>query len=77
VLVQQPRISGIYHLSGDPITKFDLLCLVAKHYGLDTRVMPDESVVIDRSLDSSRFRNSFAYRPPDWSEMIAELARLR
>src|SRR5688572_5512959 len=76
VLIQQPRRSGIYHLSGEPITKFDLLCLVAKHYGLDTRVVPDDSVVIDRSLDSARFRADFAYQPPAWSDMIAELARL-
>jgi len=74
VLDQKPRRSGIYHLSAEPITKFDLLCLVARHYGLDTRVVPDDSVVIDRSLDGTRFRADFAYRPPAWSEMIAELA---
>jgi dTDP-4-dehydrorhamnose reductase len=75
VLNEKPRRSGIYHLSAEPINKFDLLCLVATHYRLDTLVVPDDSVVIDRSLDSARFRADFAYRPPAWSEMIAELAQ--
>jgi dTDP-4-dehydrorhamnose reductase len=76
VLRQTPRKSGLYHVSGAAISKFDLLCIVARQFGLATQVVPDDSFVVDRSLDSSRFREAFSYRPPSWEEMIAELASL-
>jgi dTDP-4-dehydrorhamnose reductase len=37
-------------------------------------VIPDESVICDRSLESSRFRGAFGYVPPSWSTMLGELA---
>lgn len=76
VLERPPRISGLYHVSGEAIAKYDLLRMIARHFALATEVLPDDAVVIDRSLDSSRFRAAFGYRPPSWEEMIAELARL-
>jgi hypothetical protein len=30
-------------------------------------------VVINRSLDSSRFRKEFNYTPPPWSQLVASL----
>jgi dTDP-4-dehydrorhamnose reductase len=76
ILGQNPKISGLYHLSGDAINKFDLLRLIARHFRLATVVEPDDALVIDRSLDSARFRAAFAYQPPSWDEMVAELAQL-
>ena len=75
VLRQSPGKSGIYHVSGEAIAKFDLLRMIARQFGLATEVVPDDAVAIDRSLDSSRFREAFGYRAPSWEEMIAELAR--
>lgn len=77
VLTQNPLRSGIFHVSGEPISKFELLRMIAQEFGLSTEVVPDDSVVVDRSLDSSRFRAAFAYRPPAWREMLNELARAR
>jgi dTDP-4-dehydrorhamnose reductase len=76
VLRQTPRQSGVYHVSGAAIAKFDLLRIIARQFGLATQVVPDDSVVVDRSLDSSRFREAFSYSAPSWEEMIAELASL-
>lgn len=66
--------SGIYHVSAQPISKYELLRMIAREYRLDTKVEPDDRVKIDRSLDSTRFRKAFGYAPPSWDEMIAELA---
>ncbi len=76
ILGQNPTKSGLYHLSGEAINKYELLRLVARHFSLATSVEPDDALTIDRSLDSTRFRADFGYRPPSWDEMIAELARL-
>jgi dTDP-4-dehydrorhamnose reductase len=37
-------------------------------------IVPDDAVVCDRSLDSTRFRKAFGYSPPTWDFMLDELA---
>lgn len=66
-------IHGLYHLSVEPIAKYDLLKLIAKTYRKSIDIIPDEAVVIDRSLDSSRFRSDFEFSPPSWDKLIDEM----
>ena len=75
ILTQYPDASGIYHVSSDPISKFDLLSLIKDGLKLPVEIIPDRSFVCDRSLDSSRFRQEFNYNPPTWEEMIKELCK--
>jgi dTDP-4-dehydrorhamnose reductase len=67
-----PNISlhGLYHVSSAPISKFGLLKLVAAQYGKVIDVLPDDELVIDRSLDSSRFRQATGYQAPSWESMV-------
>ena len=73
LLVDYPQASGLYHCSSAPISKYDLLVNLNQALDLGTTIEPQDAFVCDRSLDSSRFRQEFNYRPPQWSEMIAEL----
>ena len=73
ILIQYPDASGIYHVSSDPISKFDLLSLIKRGLNLPVKIIPDKSFVCDRSLDSSKFRQEFSYNPPTWEEMVSEL----
>jgi dTDP-4-dehydrorhamnose reductase len=73
ILTQHPYASGIYHVSSDPISKFDLLSLIKEGLNLPVEIIPDKSFVCDRSLDYSKFRQEFGYNPPTWEEMIKEL----
>lgn len=73
ILTQHPYASGIYHVSSDPISKFDLLSLIKEGLNLPVKIIPDKSFVCNRSLDSSKFRQEFSYNPPTWEEMIKEL----
>jgi len=66
-------LHGVYHVGAEPIAKFDLLTLIGQIYGHRVPIEPDDSVVIDRSLDSSRFRSATGYRPPSWNQMITEM----
>lgn len=63
-------LSGLYHLSVNPISKLDLLNLVAKIYGKEIEIIPDDDLVIDRSLDSSLFRAATGYYPRSWPELV-------
>ena len=70
-------LRGVYHVSAAPIAKHDLLQLVATEYGRANEIVPDERVVIDRSLDSSRFRAATGYAPPPWPELVGAMRRVR
>jgi dTDP-4-dehydrorhamnose reductase len=74
VLERYPDLNGVYHVSSEPITKHDLLCLLREAFGITIEIEPYPNVQIDRSLDSSRFRATTGFVPPTWSEMIQEMA---
>lgn len=69
VLVNR-ELTGLYHVSAEPISKFDLLRLVGEVFSHDIAIEPDASLVIDRSLDSTRFRSATGYTPPSWPDLI-------
>ena len=73
-IIPNPELSGLYHVSSDPISKYDLLLLAREAYHKNITILPDQDFFCDRSLDSSRFRQAAGYQPPSWPEMIAEMA---
>jgi dTDP-4-dehydrorhamnose reductase len=75
ILVTAPGKVGVYHVSSEPISKYELLTLIKRKLGLALEIVPDEDVRIDRSLDSTRFRTEFGYLPPSWDAMTEELAQ--
>ncbi len=72
-ILPRPNLRGVYHVSTNPINKFDLLTLVAKVYRKSIAIVPDDKVLIDRSLDSSRFRQATSYHPPAWTELVRRM----
>lgn len=74
-VLPRPELRGVYHVSAEPIAKFDLLRLVADIYRKRIEIVPDDSLVIDRSLDSNRFRTATGYSPPTWQELIEIMAK--
>jgi dTDP-4-dehydrorhamnose reductase len=73
ILVKFPNASGVYQVSSDPISKYELLLLIREKFGRDIEVIPDDNFKCNRSLDSTRFRTEFAYVPPSWNDMVEEL----
>jgi dTDP-4-dehydrorhamnose reductase len=69
-VIPRQELRGVYHVSCDPINKYDLLQIVKSVYNLSTHIEPDSALNIDRSLNSSRFQECTGYRPPVWPQMI-------
>ena len=63
-------LCGLYHVSVDAISKYALLNLIKAVYGKEIDIVADESVVINRSLDSTRFREATGYSPKSWPDLI-------
>lgn len=76
-VLPQRDLHGLYHLSAAPIDKFALLKLVAEIYGKDIRIDEDPALVIDRSLDSTRFREATGFTPDDWPTLIRRMHDFR
>jgi len=75
VLAARTLLSGVYHVSSEPISKFELLTMIRDALSLPIQIEPYDEFQCDRSLDSSRFREALAYRPPEWKAMVEELAQ--
>jgi len=69
-IIPRDDLSGLYHVSAAPISKHDLLVLVAREYGKSIEIEPEGTLIIDRSLDSTRFREQTSYVPPSWPVLV-------
>jgi dTDP-4-dehydrorhamnose reductase len=74
-VIPRPEIKGVYHVSAEPINKYDLLALIASTYGFACEIVPDDEVVVDRSLDSAKFRRATGYVAPTWPQLIEAMRR--
>ena len=68
-------LSGLYHVSSDAVSKYDLLRMIAARYGVPTAIAPCPVFSADRSLDSSRFRQATGYITPPWEQLIDDMYR--
>ncbi|GAB7027059.1 dTDP-4-dehydrorhamnose reductase family protein [Geotalea toluenoxydans] len=74
-VIPNPQLNGLYQVSSEPVSKYELLQLVAKQYKKDVEIEPFHEFRCDRSLDSQRFRNATGYVPPSWTEMVSAMWR--
>ena len=75
LIEKYPGMSGLYHVSGEPIPKYDLLQLMNEVYCLGVMIERDDDFVYDRSLDSTRFRKTTGWRPKPWRVMIEQMSQ--
>jgi dTDP-4-dehydrorhamnose reductase len=74
-VLDNSALHGVWHVSSSPITKLNLLKIVRDVYEKDIEIVEDDALVIDRSLDSSRFREATGYEPPPWDDMIKTMRK--
>ncbi|MFD1793288.1 dTDP-4-dehydrorhamnose reductase family protein [Ochrobactrum teleogrylli] len=73
VVIETPTLCGLYHVSAKAISKYELLRLIAAEYKKEITIIPDDSVSIDRSLDSSKFSGATGYIAAEWPELIKRM----
>ncbi len=73
VILPRPDLSGLYHVASTPISKLELLQLVASAYGTSVEIEPDDRVAIDRSLNADRFREATGYVAPPWPVLVGQM----
>lgn len=74
ILSRKPDLRGLYHVASEPLSKYELLTMLRDELRIAADIVPDDTVVIDRSMNGKLFEKTTGYRIPAWSEMIAGLA---
>ncbi|MFQ5853309.1 MAG: dTDP-4-dehydrorhamnose reductase family protein [Candidatus Binatia bacterium] len=73
-LARRPEISGLLHVAGAKITKFELLCMLKEAFGRDDASIERYSGFrCDRSLVADRIK-ALGIRIPDMEIMVREMA---
>jgi len=70
-IIMRPELCGLYHVAAEPINKYELLSLIAETYNKKVNIIPDDKLVIDRSLKAERFKSATGYTAPTWPELVA------
>jgi dTDP-4-dehydrorhamnose reductase len=73
VVLPRPELRGVYHVASTAIDKDALLRMVAEVYGHRVAIAPDDTLVIDRSLNADRFHAATGYTAGRWPELIAAM----
>jgi len=68
-----PKLSGLYHVASDPITKYDLLCKINKIYCLNKTLLPNDKFICNRSMNYSKYKIATNFKPLPWEEMITRM----
>lgn len=72
-VLHNSSLHGVFNVSADPIDKFSLLNLIKNEKKSNVEIIPDDDFEIDRSLDSSRFRNLTHFKPLPWGQLIKDV----
>lgn len=73
-IIPNNNLSGVINLSSNPISKFDILQIIKKYYKINAEIIDDKSIISNRSLNSSLFKQMTGYSPPSWDLMIKEMS---
>jgi dTDP-4-dehydrorhamnose reductase len=74
-IITSTKLSGLYNVGGERVSKFDLLNLIGKSLGTKKQIVPSCHFEIDRSLDSKSYWHETGRSMPDWIDMTSKLRR--
>lgn len=69
------RITGMFHVSSQPISKLEIINKLNELLNLQIAVTPDSLVQINRSLDSGKFQGATGLMPNNWDQMLSEFCK--
>lgn len=72
-VICNPNLSGMYHLSAEPINKYSLLLLIKDEYKIELDVIDYPDFIIDRSLNSDSLRDLLNFQPLAWPDLIEKM----
>ena len=75
LIKEQPHMSGLYQVAGEPISKYELLQKLNHKLGLDITIQPDDTYSSDKTLRADRLAELIGSPAPGWDEMLEQMVR--
>ncbi len=72
-VLKNKEISGTYNLSSSKISKYHLLKIISKIYSKKIRIIRNNKLRIDRSLNSKKIKSLVNYKCPSWNKLIKNM----
>jgi dTDP-4-dehydrorhamnose reductase len=72
-VIPDQNLSGLYQVSSNPISKYELLKIVSEVYSKKIEIKQYDNFYDNKSLVSERFKLKTGYKPPDWKKLIEEM----
>lgn len=72
-IINKKNISGIFNLSSKRISKYHLLLKLNNIYNKQIKIIPSNKLIIDRSLNGSKFKMKFRIKVNSWEKMIKNM----
>jgi dTDP-4-dehydrorhamnose reductase len=73
IILREKTLSGLFHISTNPISKYDLLSLIAQVYRKKVVIRPVLQPRINRSLNCTQFSKKTGYKTKPWLKLIEEM----
>lgn len=75
IILDHKKLNGIYHLSSEPISKYNLLKGLKERLNLKNVFINEDNIfVCNRSLNMKKLKKVTGYTAPSWDKMLDELA---
>lgn len=68
-----PELTGLYHVSSDPIAKFSLLKLIQREYNMNIQIDVEANTINNRALNSSKFIKETHIKVSSWEKMVSDM----
>lgn len=68
-----PEISGLYQVSSEPISKYDLLKLVNEIYHVDITINKNPNYKSNKVLRCDTYTQLTGFTPPQWPDLIQQM----
>lgn len=74
IIKDHPNLEGIFQLSSEPISKYDLLCLAKNSFKIDVEIEKFENYTSDKTLICDKYKKATSFKPASWKEMMEEIS---
>lgn len=69
-----PDLNGLYNVSSETVSKYDLLNLMKEAYNIDIEIDQDDKFECRRNLNGNKFVKATGFKCPSWRQMMSDMA---
>jgi dTDP-4-dehydrorhamnose reductase len=73
IILNHSQLRGIYNISSEPISKYDLALKINDLFQLNIDINPEINKESNKSLDCSKFKKDTKISIPNWDQLLFDL----